>query len=114
MSRHENRCRDMEAVATSKLRSRHEQGLGPGYFLSTAGYIGIRAQLRNPINRKLPRLKTQVAGASEERSGYPRLHFYFSFLFFSFIFFYFPSFFRADCFCSFIFFRLFLGSECYR
>ena len=40
--------------------------LGPGYFLSTAGYLGIRAQKRKPINRKLPILKTQVAGASEK------------------------------------------------
>ena len=40
--------------------------LGPGYFLSTAGHIGIRAQKRKLINRKLPRLKMQVAGASEE------------------------------------------------
>ena len=36
---------------------------------STAGYIGIRAQKRNPINRKLPRKVKQVADASEERSG---------------------------------------------
>ena len=43
--------------------------LGLGTLKSTAGYIGIRAQLENPINRKLPRMKTQVAGASEERSG---------------------------------------------
>ena len=57
--------------------------LGLDTWNSTAGYIGIRAQLRNPINRKLPRLKTQVVGTSEERSRQPRLHFYFSFLFFS-------------------------------
>ena len=55
-----------KAVATRELKSRHEERLGPGYFLSTAGNIGIRAQKRKPINRKLPRLKTQVAGASEE------------------------------------------------
>ena len=65
--------------------------LGLGTLKFTAGYIGIRAQLGNPINRKLPRMKTQVAGASEERSGQPRLHFYF--LFFSFLYFLLFSFF---------------------
>ena len=43
--------------------------LGLATLKSTAGYIGIRAQLRNPINRKLPRIVKKVAGASEERSG---------------------------------------------
>ena len=43
--------------------------LGLGTLKSITGYIGIRAQVRNLINRKLPRLKTQVVGASEERSG---------------------------------------------
>ena len=43
--------------------------LGLGTLKSTAGYIGIRAQKRNPINRKLPRMKKQVEGALEERSG---------------------------------------------
>ena len=57
-----------------------ELGLDTGN--STAYYIGIRAQLRNPINRKLPRLKTQVAGASEEIwVAYASLYF----LFFSFL-----------------------------
>ena len=39
---------------------------GPSYFLPTTGYLGIRAQKGEPINTKLPRLKTQVAGALEE------------------------------------------------
>ena len=43
--------------------------LGLATLKSTAGYIGIRAELRNPINRKLLRIVKQVAGASEERSG---------------------------------------------
>ena len=43
--------------------------LGLGTLKSIAGYIGIRAQLRNPINRKLPRIVKQVVGASEERFG---------------------------------------------
>ena len=66
--------------------------LGLGTLKSTAGYIGIRAQTRNPINRKLPRIVKQVAGASEERSGslgFTFILFYFlffSFLFFSFLF----------------------------
>ena len=68
--------------------------LGLVTLKSTAGYIGIRAQTRNPINRKLPRIVKQVAGASEERSGYPRLHFLFLFFFFFFFlsFLLFPSF----------------------
>ena len=89
--------------------------LGLGTLKSIAGYIGIRAQLGNPINRKLPKLKK----ASRRRIkgdlgslGFT-LFFFFSFLFFSFLSFS-VVFFRADCFCSFIFFRLFLGSECYR
>ena len=32
-----------------------ESDFGPGYFLSTAGYLGIRAQKGKPINKKLPR-----------------------------------------------------------
>ena len=43
--------------------------LGLATLKSTAGYIGIRAQMRNPINRKLPKIVKQVAGASEERFG---------------------------------------------
>ena len=40
--------------------------LGLVILKSTAGYLGIRAQKGKPINTKLPRLKTQVAGALEE------------------------------------------------
>ena len=43
--------------------------LGLATLKSIASNIGIRAQMRNPINRKLPRIVKQVAGASEERSG---------------------------------------------
>ena len=39
--------------------------LGLATLKSTAGYIGIRAQLKNPINTQLPRIGKQVAGASE-------------------------------------------------
>ena len=62
--------------------------LGLGTLQSTAGYIGIRAQLSNPINRKLPR--TKKAGRRRIRSrdlGSLRLHFLlFYFLLFSFFF----------------------------
>ena len=57
MSRHEI------DVATWKLSRQENLGrdvnsdLGLGALKSTAGYIGIRAQIRNPINRKLPRMK---------------------------------------------------------
>ena len=92
-----------------------ELGLDTGN--STADYIGIRAQSRNPINRKLPRLKTQVAGASGEIwVAYASL--YFSFLLFSFIFLFF--FFSVVVFLEqiisarFFYFIFFLGSECYR
>ena len=40
--------------------------LGLFILKSTADHIGIRAQKKKPINTKLPRLKTQVAGALEE------------------------------------------------
>ena len=40
--------------------------LGLVTLKSTAGYIGIRAQKRNPINRTLPRKVKQVAGELEE------------------------------------------------
>ena len=39
--------------------------LGQTTLKSTAEYIGIRAQLRNPINRQLPKKKGQVAGEAE-------------------------------------------------
>ena len=62
--------------------------LGLGTLKSTAGYIGIRAQTRNPINRKLPRIVKQVAGASKRDLGSLGFTFiFFSFLFFSFLFF---------------------------
>ena len=70
-----------------EIRSRDlNSKLGQTTLKPTAGYIGIRAQLRNPINRKLPREKK--AGRRRIRSrdlGSLRLHFlFFSFLFFIF------------------------------
>ena len=61
--------------------------LGLATLKSTAGYIGIRAQLRNPINRKLPRIVKQVAGARRDLGSLGFTFIFFSFLFFSFLFF---------------------------
>ena len=66
--------------------------LGQTTLKSTAEYIGIRAQLRNPINRQLPRKKKAGRRRSRSRDlGSLRLHFLF--LFFSFLFFSLFSFF---------------------
>ena len=61
--------------------------LGPGTLKSTAGYIGIRAQLGNPINRKLPRLKKASRRRIRGDLGSLGFTLFFSFLFFSFLFF---------------------------
>ena len=65
--------------------------LGQSTWKSTQECIGIRAQLRNPINTQLPRRKTQAVGEAEREiwvaEGF--ILFFFSFLFFSFLFFYF-------------------------
>ena len=77
--------------------------LGLGTLKSTAGYIGIRAQLRNPINRKLPRMKMK-SQAHQKRDlgslGFTFIFLFFSFLFFSFLFF-------SFLFFSFLFWFLF-------
>ena len=66
--------------------------LGQTTLKSTAEYIGIRAQLRNPINRQLPRKKKAGRKRIKSRDlGSLRLHFLF--LFFSFLFFSLFSFF---------------------
>ena len=58
--------------------------LGLGTLKSTACYIGIRAQMRNPINRKLPRMKKNKSQAHQKRDlGSLGFIFIFSFLFFS-------------------------------
>ena len=41
--------------------------LGLAILKSTAGYIGIRAQLGNPINTKLLRMKKASCGRSRRR-----------------------------------------------
>ena len=73
--------------------------LGQSTLKSTTECIGIRAQLRNPINRQLPRRRNEVGGESERKIWVAK-GFTFSFLFFSFLFFFcFPSFFfRVDYF----------------
>ena len=73
--------------------------------------LGLGPKRKKPINRKLPIMKK--ASRRHIRGDLGSLGFTFIFLFFSFISrrFYF----RADCFCSFNFFRFsFLESECYR
>ena len=93
-----SRCRDMRSMSRHEIdvatwkRSQQERRsrdlnskLGQTTLKPTAGYIGIRSQLRNPINRKLPGEKK--AGRRRIRSrdlGSLRLHFLFFSLFFSF------------------------------
>ena len=61
--------------------------MGQSTWKSKKECIGIRAQLRNPINTQLPRRKTQAVGEAEREiwviEGFI-LFFFFSFLFFSF------------------------------
>ena len=60
--------------------------LGLATLNSKAGYIGIRAQLKNPINTQLPRIVKQVAGEAEGKIWVAwASFFFFSFLFFSFL-----------------------------
>ena len=89
--------------------------LGQSTLKSTTDCIGIRAQLRNPINTQLPRRRNQVGGELE-RKIWVAEGFTLSFLFFSFLFFSFSVFrrFRVDYFLIFFIFVLFYGSGCYR
>ena len=67
--------------------------LGLGTLKSTAGYIGIRAQLKNPINMQLPRIVKLSCRRSRKRDlGSLGFIFFFSFLFFLILFLLFPSF----------------------
>ena len=67
--------------------------LGLGTLKSTAGYIGIRAQLKNPINTQLPRIVKLSCRRSRKRDlGSLGFIFFFSFLFFLILFLLFPSF----------------------
>ena len=59
--------------------------LGLGTLNSTAGYIGIRAQLKNPINTQLPRIVKQVAGEAEGEIWVAWASFFY-FILFSFLF----------------------------
>ena len=91
--------------------------LGLATLKSTTGYIGIRAQLRNPINRKLPRIVKQSQVHQKRDLGSLGFTFiFFSFLFFSFLFLIFLYFrrFRADYFLVLFSFVVFSGSGCYR
>ena len=86
--------------------------LGQSTLKSTTECIGIRAQLRNPINRKLPRRRSQVGGESE-RKIWVAEGFTLSFLFFSFLFFlfFFVVFFRVDYFSFSLFLFYFLDLD---
>ena len=55
-----NRCRD------KRLMSRQHQYTGPVHS-SPKECIGIRAQLRNPINKQLPRRKRKAVGDAEQK-----------------------------------------------
>ena len=61
--------------------------MGQSMWKSTKECIGIRDQLRNPINTQLPRRKTQAVGEAEREiwvaEGF--ILFFFSFIFFFFI-----------------------------
>ena len=66
--------------------------MGQSTWKSTKECIGIRAQLRNPINTQLPRRKMQAVGEAEREIWVAEgfiLFFFFSFLFFSFLLFWF-------------------------
>ena len=116
-----SRCRDMRSMSRHEIdvatwkRSQQERRsrdlnskLGQTTLKPTAGCIGIRAQLRNPINRKLPREKKGRSQAHQRRDlGSLRLHFLFLFFSFSFLFFVFFSsvvFFRVAYFPFHLFF----------
>ena len=87
--------------------------LGLGTLKSTAGYIGIRAQTRNPINRKLP-IIVKKSQAHQKRDLGSLGFILFSFIFFSFLFFsLFPSF-LEQIISSIFTFVVFSGSGCYR
>ena len=75
-----NRCRD------KRLMSRQHQYTGPVHS-SPKECIGIRAQLRNPINKQLPRRKRQAVGEAEKKIWVAEG--LISFFFFSFLFLYF-------------------------
>ena len=82
MSRHEIDVATWKRSQQERRSRDLNSKLGQTTLKPTAGYIGIRAQLRNPINRKLPREKK--AGRRRIRSrdlGSLRLHFLF-FIFF--------------------------------
>ena len=72
--------------------------LGQSTWKSTTKFIGIRAQLRNPINTQLPRRGKQVGGEAEQKiwvaEGFTLSFSFFSYLIFTLFYFLFlfPSF----------------------
>ena len=86
--------------------------LGLATLKSTAGYIGIRAQLKNPINTQLPRIVKYVAGKAEGEIWEAWASFlFFSFLFFSSSYFFYFRRFRADYFLVFLLSLYFLDLD---
>ena len=59
--------------------------MGQSTWKSTKECIGIRAQLRNPINTQLPKRKAQAVGEAEREIWVAEGFILFSFLFFSFL-----------------------------
>ena len=134
----QRRCRDNTRLSRQQLLSRHvattqrflrqelrqewrqeqmsrqHQYTGPVHS-SPKECIGIRAQLRNPINKQLPRRKRQAVGDAERKIWVAEG--FISFFFFSFLLFYFFFFFcfrryRLDYFhLSFFIFFYFLDLD---
>ena len=59
--------------------------MGQSTWKYTKECIGIRAQLRNPINTQLPRRKVQAVGEAEREIWVAEGFILFYFIFFSFI-----------------------------
>ena len=85
MSRHEIDVTRWKRSQQERRSRDLNSKLGQTTLKPTADYIGIRAQLRNPINRKLPREKKVGRRRIRSRDlGSLRLHFIFLFFFFLF------------------------------
>ena len=85
--------------------------LGLATLKSTAGCIGIRAQLKNAINTQLPRIVKHVAGEAEGEIWVSWASFFFSFLFYSSSYFIYFRRFRADYFLVFLLSLYFLDLD---
>ena len=114
MSRHEIDVATWKRSQQERRSRDLNSKLGQTTLKPTAGYIGIRAQLRNPINRKLPREKKEGRRRIRSRDlGSLRLHFLFLFFFFLFFIFLVSVIFRVAYFLFHLFLFYFFGSGCY-